>query len=92
MGEGPSEPSSAKKKKKASRGGVAGFSWRTIVLVLLGIYAVLLIIVNSKRVNVDFVFFHAATRVVWLVLLSMALGALIMWLIPRFRHRRPDKS
>ncbi|HXY86036.1 MAG TPA: LapA family protein [Gaiellaceae bacterium] len=90
MGEGPSEPSKA--KKKASRGGVAGFSWRTIVLVLLGIYAVLLIVVNSKRVNVDFVFFHAATRVVWLVLLSMALGALIMWLIPRFRHKRPDKS
>jgi uncharacterized integral membrane protein len=68
--------------------GKTGVSWKTILLAILGIYALILIILNSKQVKIDFVFFHARTRVFVLVLLSMALGALIMWLIPRLRRRR----
>jgi uncharacterized integral membrane protein len=66
----------------------SGISWKTIVLIVIGIYALVLILLNSKQVKIDFVFFHARTRVFVLVLLSMALGALIMWLVPRFRSRR----
>jgi uncharacterized integral membrane protein len=68
--------------------GKTGVSWKTILLAILGIYALILIILNSKQVKIDFVFFHARTRVFVLVLLSMALGALIMWLIPRLRRRK----
>jgi uncharacterized integral membrane protein len=75
-------------KPAKSGDGKTGVSWKTIVLVVLAIYALVLIILNSKQVKVDFVFFHARTRVFFLVLLSMALGALIMWLVPRFRRRR----
>jgi uncharacterized integral membrane protein len=76
--------------QKAAKGGdgKSGVSWKTIVLIVLAIYAFVLIILNSKQVKVDFVFFHARTRVFYLVLLSMALGALIMWLVPRFRRSR----
>jgi uncharacterized integral membrane protein len=65
-----------------------GFDWKAILVGALAIYAFLLIILNRKKVSVDFVFFSTTTRVVWLVLLSIALGALIMWLVPRMRRRR----
>ena len=70
------------------RGGVAGVSWKVILLAALAIYAVLLIVFNSKTVSVNFVFITEKTRVIWLVLLSVALGALIMWLVPRIRRQR----
>jgi uncharacterized integral membrane protein len=78
------QPKGADRK---ARRGLAGFSWKTVALVALGIYAVILIFVNSQRVKLDFVFFHAQTRLIFLVVLSMALGALVMWLFPRFRRR-----
>jgi uncharacterized integral membrane protein len=65
-----------------------GFNWKVILLAALGIYALLLIILNRKTVSVDFVVLTEKTRVIWLVLLSIALGALIMWLLPRIRRRR----
>jgi uncharacterized integral membrane protein len=71
--------------------GPGGLSWKAILVGVLAIYALLLIILNSKTVSIDFVFGSRQTRVIWLVLLSMALGALIVWLVPRIRHRR-DKQ
>ncbi len=78
--------------KTGQRSGPGGISWKAIVLAALGIYALLLIILNAKTVSLDFVFFSQKTRVVFLVLLSIALGALIMWLVPRMRHGRKEKS
>jgi uncharacterized integral membrane protein len=69
------------------RSGVAGVSWKTIALVVLGLYILLLVIVNSERVKLDFVVFHANTRVFFLVLLSFLLGAGVMWLIPRLKRK-----
>jgi len=78
--------------RKAWEGsGPGGFSWKAIILVALAVYALLLIIFNSKSVPVDFVFVSQRTRVIFLVLLSMALGALITWLVPRMRHGRKEK-
>ena len=78
--------------KSGQGSGPGGISWKTIALAALGIYALLLIILNAKTVSLDFVFFSHKTRVVFLVLLSMALGALIMWLVPRMRHGRKQES
>ena len=78
-------------KKPWEGSGPGGFSWKAIILAALGIYALLLIILNSKTVPVDFVFVSERTRVIFLVLLSMALGALISWLVPRMRHSRKEK-
>ena len=81
-----------KRRKSAEttdeRGGIAGVSWKVILLAALAIYAVLLIVFNSKTVSVNFVFVTEKTRVIWLVLLSVVLGALIMWLLPRIRRQR----
>jgi uncharacterized integral membrane protein len=78
-------------KKPWQGSGPAGLSWKAIVLAALGVYALLLIIRNSKTVSVNFVFLSTQTRLIWLVLLSMALGALIMSLIPRWRRHRQGK-
>ena len=85
-----------KRRKSAEttdeRGGVAGVSWKVILLAALAIYAVLLIAFNSKTISVNFVFVTEKTRVIWLVLLSVALGALIMWLLPRIRRQRKPRA
>lgn len=75
-----------------SKRGIRGYSWRTIVVVLLAIYAFLLLILNSGRVKVDFVFFDARASVFVLVLISIGLGALIMWLAPHILDRRKRGS
>ena len=80
------EPKESKKPWEGS--GPGGLSWKAIVLGALGIYAILLIVLNSKQVSVNFVFFSGQTRLIWLVLLCMAVGGLIMALIPRWRRRR----
>jgi uncharacterized integral membrane protein len=82
QGGGPTKP----------KRGIRGYSWRTIVVVILAIYAFLLIILNSGRVKVDFVFVDARTSVFVLVLVSIALGTLIMWLAPHIRERRKRGS
>src|SRR5215471_14799839 len=87
----PAPPSNSIGNRPWEGSGPGGFSWKAIVLAVLGVYALLLIIQNSKTVTVDFVFVSRETRVIYLVLLSMALGALIMWLIPRRRSRDKGK-
>ena len=78
----PSAQSDRAAKKPWHGSGPGGYSWKAILLAVLGIYALLLIIQNSRSVSVSFVFFSQRTRVIYLVLLCMALGALITWLVP----------
>jgi uncharacterized integral membrane protein len=77
-----------RKRSEQAREERGGISWKAILLAAVGIYALLLIILNSKKVSIDFVVFTTKTRVIFLALLSIALGALIMWLILRMRRRR----
>ena len=86
----PAAQSDQTAKKRWQGSGPGGYSWKAIILVALGIYALLLIILNSKSVSIDFVFVSQRTRVIFLVLLSMALGALIAWLVPRMPHGRKE--
>jgi uncharacterized integral membrane protein len=88
MAHEPEAPGSA----PGGAGPGAGRNWRAILLAALALYAVLLVIVNSKQVSVDFVFFSAKTSVLVLILLSMGLGALIMWQLPRLLRRRHHQS
>ena len=47
---------------------------RLLVLVVLVVYAVAFVLENRKQVNLHFVFATASVSLVWLVLLSIALG------------------
>ena len=48
----------------------------------VGLYAVVFLLMNAERQDVSFVFFTVRTRLIWLILLSMALGALLATFVP----------
>ena len=74
------------------KSGIGGVSWKAIVIVVVVAYVLLLIVVNSERVKVDFVVVQARTRLIFLILVAFGLGALVMWLLPRFVERRGRKQ
>ena len=49
--------------------------WRLVLGVAIALYALLFLLLNDDKQSVDFVFFTVNTRLPWLILLSMALGA-----------------
>ena len=51
-------------------------------------YAVLFLLLNDEKQSVSFVFFTVKTRLVWLILLSMALGAALATIGPRWWRSR----
>lgn len=65
--------------------------WKMVLLAALAVYAVVFLLVNSETQEVSFVFFTVRTRLIWLILLSMALGAALAIFAPRFwqTRRRP---
>lgn len=54
----------------------------------IALYAVLFLLLNGKKQTVNFVFFTVNTRLVWLILLSMALGAALALVGPRWWRSR----
>lgn len=61
---------------------------RLIVLTLLIAYAIAFVLENSKHVNVHFVFATASVSLVWLILLSNAIGLLGGILLAQLERRR----
>jgi len=56
--------------------------------VLVALYALVFLLVNSEKQDVSFVFFTVKTRLIWLILLSMLLGALLATVGERWWRRR----
>jgi uncharacterized integral membrane protein len=67
-----------------------GIPWKIVLLVALALYAVVFLLVNSEKQDVSFVFFTVRTRLIWLILLSMALGAALATFAPHWWRRRRD--
>ena len=61
---------------------------RLIVLTLLIAYAIAFVLENGKHVNVHFVFATASVSLVWLILLSNAIGLLGGILLAQLERRR----
>jgi uncharacterized integral membrane protein len=61
--------------------------WMLIVFGVIGVYAVIVALLNSERVKVDFLFFSASTRLLILILLCLALGFVGGFLVDRWRER-----
>ena len=63
--------------------------WKLIVWGAVALYAVIFLLANSSKQEVSFVFFSVNTRLIWLILLSMGLGAVLASILPRWwRNRR----
>lgn len=60
---------------------------RVVVAVIIVALLVAFIVDNSEQVRVGFVFFHANVSLIWVLLITAALGALADRLFPRFRSR-----
>ena len=59
-----------------------------MVWAAIALYALLFLVLNDKKQSVDFVFFTVNTRLIWLILLSMGLGAALAIIGPRWWRSR----
>lgn len=76
-------------ERTSGEGGIP--RWKLVLWGALALYAVLFLLVNSDKSKVNFVFFTVNTRLIWLILLSMGLGAVLASILPRWwRSRRRD--
>ncbi len=65
--------------------------WKLVLWAIIAVYAVAFLLLNSSKQEVSFVFFSVNTRLIWLILLSMALGAVLASILPRWwRSRRRE--
>ena len=63
--------------------------WKLVLWAAVAVYAVAFLLLNSSKQEVSFVFFSVNTRLIWLILLSMGLGAVLANILPRWwRGRR----
>jgi uncharacterized integral membrane protein len=61
---------------------------RLVILLAVVAYAVAFVLENRKQVNVHFVFVTARVSLIWLILLSLALGVVAGRLLPQLYRRR----
>ena len=68
--------------------------WLTVAaLVLIGAYIVAFIAKNDAQVTIHFILFTAHTSVIWLILLSLAIGVVGGLLLSQlYRRRRGDQT
>jgi ABC-type multidrug transport system permease subunit len=66
--------------------------WKLVAWIALAIYAAAFLLLNDERQDVSFVIFTVRTRLIWLILLSMALGAALAVVVPRWWRSRKDRS
>jgi uncharacterized integral membrane protein len=65
---------------------------RLIVLGLLVAYVIAFVLENRKGVHVHFVFTTAGVSLIWVILLSLALGLLVGMLAAQLDRRRRRRS
>jgi uncharacterized integral membrane protein len=61
---------------------------RLLILVAVAAFAVAFVLENHRQVDVHFVFATTRVSLIWLILLSLALGLLLGVLLPQLSRRR----
>ena len=79
------EPSPAPEKRGTS-------TWSLVLFAVLGVYALLLIVLNDDKVDVSFVFFTAEISLLVLIVLCLGLGFVGGYLADHLRERRKARS
>ena len=69
-----------------------GTPWRLIVFGALAVYAILIVLLNRKQVQVSFVFFSAEISLLVLILLCVVIGFAAGYLFEGFRERRKQSG
>ncbi len=72
----------------SSSGDSRSIPWKLVLWAVIALYALLFLVLNDDKQTVDFVFFTVKTRLPWLILLSMALGAALAIIGPRWWRSR----
>jgi uncharacterized integral membrane protein len=85
-------PSTSAKPKPARTGRSAGSNARLIVIGIVAVFAILFIALNTHDTKIDFVFGSTKISVIWVILLSIALGFALGTLLPQLRRRRRGKK
>ena len=62
--------------------------WRLIIFGVLAVYAILIVLLNRKQVEVSFVFFSARISLLVLILLCVGIGFAAGYLFDQLRARR----
>ena len=67
--------------------------WKLVLWAIIAVYAVAFLLLNSSKQEVSFVFFSVNTRLIWLILLSLAIGVVGGLLLSQlYRRRRGDQT
>ncbi len=66
----------------------AGLPWKLILFGALAVYAVLIVLLNRKQVEVSFVFFSTRISLLVLILLCVGIGFAAGYLFEQLRGRR----
>lgn len=66
--------------------------WRLIAFAALALYAILIVLLNRKQVDVSFVFFSAEISLLVLILLCVGIGFAAGYLFDELRARRTRKT
>jgi hypothetical protein len=69
-----------------------GTPWTLIALGIVGLYALLLVILNDEKVKVDFLFFSASIRKLVLIILCLGLGFVGGLLFDGWRTKRKSRG
>lgn len=83
-------PSTKTQAKNAGRG--AASAAKLVLVGIVALFAVLFIGMNTHDTKVDFVFGSTKISVIWVILLSLALGFALGALLPQLRRRRRGKK
>lgn len=79
----------ANERQVGSSGSGGGIPrWKLVLWGAVAVYTVAFLLLNSSKQEVSFVFFSVNTRLIWLILLSMALGAVLGRVGPRWWRGR----
>ena len=62
--------------------------WKLILFGVLAVYAILIVLLNRKQVEVSFVFFSARISLLVLILLCVGIGFAAGYLFDQIRARR----
>jgi len=61
---------------------------RLIGVAAISLYAILFVVLNTRRVKVSFVFVSTHVSLIWVILLSLAVGTVLGVLLSQLHRRR----